>query len=109
MPKLEVDMAQLEFSEDSEGSDQLDKNSTMSRLQQESESFLASLHSTPDLSSTGKTATNALNAKKNHQSKHTNQSKMLITQKFNKLHRLDLGGTRQSANTSGTLPHHALA
>ena len=41
--KLDVDMAQLDLSGDS-GSE---KDSTMSRLQQESESFLASLHSTP--------------------------------------------------------------
>ena len=51
--KIEVDMAQLELSEDSDQEDPSGKkNSTMSRLQQESESFLASLHSTPDLSST---------------------------------------------------------
>ena len=50
--KIEVDMAQLELSSDSDSnncnSDSDKKNSTLSRLQQESESFLASLHSTPD-------------------------------------------------------------
>ena len=55
--KIEVDMAALELSDDSEQDEASDKkNSTMSRLQQESESFLASLHSTPDLSSTLKTS-----------------------------------------------------
>ena len=61
--KLEVDMAQLDLSDDEEEDESHNslKDSMISRLQHESESFLASIHSTPppqkqDLASTMQTA-----------------------------------------------------
>ena len=72
-------MEQLELQ--SQGGDDVSgrKNATMSRLQQESESFLASLHSTPDLASTLQTVANK--SKTSHSSK-------IVTQKFQGLHKL---------------------
>lgn len=83
-------MAALELSDDSEAGDGASglKNSTMSRLQQESESFLASLQSTPDLSSTVKTAKMAKNKSLKSSSKHA-------MDKFSKLQRLDVDSCYQ--------------
>ena len=70
-------MNQLELSSDEELRNESDKkSSTMTRLQQESESFLASLHSTPELSSTLQTVVPS--KKSRQQSKH-------VTQKFSGL------------------------